>query len=226
MRFFRILRNRLRALFGRDVVVDEIHEEIQFHLVARIVEHQRRGLSPDEARRAALRKFGNPSVVEDHRSRPWPSLSRPAARSPRGSRRVARRGSIQSSPFAPTEQPCAGSTVFWDGCLGGGQTGEEYVMGPIMCQIPRRDQARDREPRLTEPGRERPAFGRFPRSGPRYTLPECEGSLSGPRKKDRLPSLRIPPCACAAGCAEQNCKTNAGPGSAARSLPRSWRTRP
>jgi putative ABC transport system permease protein len=65
MRLFRILRNRLRALFGRDVVVDEIHEEIQFHLDARIVEHQRRGLSPEEARRAALRRFGNPSVVED-----------------------------------------------------------------------------------------------------------------------------------------------------------------
>jgi len=65
MRLFRILRNRIRALVGRDGVVDEIHEEIQFHLDARSVEHQRRGLSPDEARRAALRKFGNPSVVED-----------------------------------------------------------------------------------------------------------------------------------------------------------------
>jgi predicted permease len=65
MRWFRILRSRLRALIGRDGVIDEIHEEIQFHLDARIVDHQRRGLSPDEARRAALRKFGNPSVVED-----------------------------------------------------------------------------------------------------------------------------------------------------------------
>ena len=65
MRLFRIVRNRIRALVGRDGVVDEIHEEIQFHLDARSVEHQRRGLSPDEARRAALRKFGNPSVVED-----------------------------------------------------------------------------------------------------------------------------------------------------------------
>src|SRR5260221_3967488 len=65
MRFFRILRDRLRALLGRDVVVDEIREEIQFHLDQRIVEHERRGLSPEEARRAALRKFGNPSVVQD-----------------------------------------------------------------------------------------------------------------------------------------------------------------
>jgi predicted permease len=65
MRLVRILRNRLRALLGRDVIVDEIHEEIQFHLHERIVEHERRGLSPAEARRTALRKFGNPSVVQD-----------------------------------------------------------------------------------------------------------------------------------------------------------------
>jgi hypothetical protein len=43
MRLFRLLRNRIRALLGRDAVVDEIHEEIQFHLDARILEHQRRG---------------------------------------------------------------------------------------------------------------------------------------------------------------------------------------
>jgi putative ABC transport system permease protein len=65
MHLLRILRNRLRALLGRDVVVDEIHEEIQFHLDERIVEHERRGLSPEEARRAAIRKFGNLSVVQD-----------------------------------------------------------------------------------------------------------------------------------------------------------------
>lgn len=65
MRVFRVLRNRLRALLGRDVVVDEIYEEIQFHLDERTVEHERRGLSSEEARRAALRRFGNPSVVQD-----------------------------------------------------------------------------------------------------------------------------------------------------------------
>jgi predicted permease len=65
MRAFRILRDRLRALLGRNVVVDEIHEEIQFHLRERIGEHERRGLSPDAARQAALRKFGSPSVMQD-----------------------------------------------------------------------------------------------------------------------------------------------------------------
>jgi predicted permease len=65
MRAFRILRDRLRAILGRNVVVDEIHEEIQFHLHERISEHERRGLSPNAARQAALRKFGSPSVVKD-----------------------------------------------------------------------------------------------------------------------------------------------------------------
>jgi predicted permease len=65
MSLFRILRDRLRALLGRDVVAEEIHEEIQFHLRARIEEQELHGLSPRAARRAALRKFGNPSVVQD-----------------------------------------------------------------------------------------------------------------------------------------------------------------
>jgi predicted permease len=65
MHAYRLLRDRLRALMGRDVIADEIHEEIQFHLGERIREHERRGLSPDAARRAALARFGNPSVIQD-----------------------------------------------------------------------------------------------------------------------------------------------------------------
>jgi predicted permease len=65
MHAYRLLRDRLRALMGRDVIADEIHEEIQFHIGERIREHERRGLSPDAARRAALARFGNPSVIQD-----------------------------------------------------------------------------------------------------------------------------------------------------------------
>ena len=65
MHVYRLLRDRLRALLGRNVIADEIHEEIQFHLSERIREYERRGLAPDAARRAALKKFGNPSVVQD-----------------------------------------------------------------------------------------------------------------------------------------------------------------
>jgi putative ABC transport system permease protein len=65
MRLIRILRDRFRALFGRDIVADEIREEIQFHLEERIREHERRGLSPEAAREAARQKFGNAAVVRD-----------------------------------------------------------------------------------------------------------------------------------------------------------------
>jgi putative ABC transport system permease protein len=65
MRVVRILRDRLRALFGGDVVSGEIHEEIQFHLDERIGEHERRGLSREAARQTALVKFGNPAVIAD-----------------------------------------------------------------------------------------------------------------------------------------------------------------
>src|SRR4051812_1762879 len=65
MHAYRLLRDRLRALLGRDAIAEEIHEEIQFHLSERIRELERRGLSPAAARRAALEKFGNPSVVQD-----------------------------------------------------------------------------------------------------------------------------------------------------------------
>jgi putative ABC transport system permease protein len=63
--WLRILRDRLRALFWRDGVTDEIQEEIQFHLDARVTEHERRGMPAAEARREARRRFGNPSVIHD-----------------------------------------------------------------------------------------------------------------------------------------------------------------
>lgn len=65
-RLWRILRGRWRALTRRSVVIDEIEEEIQFHLARRIEEHQRRGLDARAARRETIRKFGNPTVVADH----------------------------------------------------------------------------------------------------------------------------------------------------------------
>lgn len=65
MRALRVLRDRIRALVGRDTVADEIHEEVQFHLDSRIRDLEQRGLPRAAARRAALRKFGNPSVIED-----------------------------------------------------------------------------------------------------------------------------------------------------------------
>lgn len=65
MHAYRLLRDRLRALLGRDAIAEEIHEEIQFHLSERTREYERRGLPPSAARRAALNRFGNPAVIQD-----------------------------------------------------------------------------------------------------------------------------------------------------------------
>jgi predicted permease len=56
---------KLRALFRRDAVAGEIHDELAFHLEMRIEEYERRGLSRREARSQAMKRFGNPSVHQD-----------------------------------------------------------------------------------------------------------------------------------------------------------------
>src|SRR5688572_4454058 len=64
MRWLRTCRDRLRVLLGTDVAA-EIDEEIRFHLDQRIIELERQGLSPAEARRAALQRFGSPLLTRD-----------------------------------------------------------------------------------------------------------------------------------------------------------------
>ena len=49
----RHLRARVRALLRRDVITDEISEELRFHLEMRVQELEQRGLSSPEARRVA-----------------------------------------------------------------------------------------------------------------------------------------------------------------------------
>ena len=57
------LIRRLRQTFsGRD---DTFAEEMQFHLDRRIEDYVADGLSPDEARRKALRQFGNPASLRE-----------------------------------------------------------------------------------------------------------------------------------------------------------------
>ena len=61
----RIAIARLRALFRRDATTDEIREELQFHVEMRTEELARKGLEPAAARQAAVRRFGNPAVIQD-----------------------------------------------------------------------------------------------------------------------------------------------------------------
>jgi putative ABC transport system permease protein len=61
----RLARARLRALVRPSAIADEIREELDFHVEARTREHEDSGLSPGDARRAALARFGNPLVIHD-----------------------------------------------------------------------------------------------------------------------------------------------------------------
>src|SRR3954468_7877212 len=66
---------RLRALFSRRKLDADMCEEMRLHLEQRTRENLAAGLPPDEARYAALRKFGGmeqvKEVARDQRSFPW-----------------------------------------------------------------------------------------------------------------------------------------------------------
>ena len=62
---------RLRALFRRDRVARELDDEIQFHLDQQIAENIASGMNRQEARYAALRAFGNPTVLKEETQDTW-----------------------------------------------------------------------------------------------------------------------------------------------------------
>jgi hypothetical protein len=59
MEWFNILRARLRALFRRESVLQDIEEELRVHVEMETETNIKRGMPPDEARAAALKSFGN-----------------------------------------------------------------------------------------------------------------------------------------------------------------------
>jgi putative ABC transport system permease protein len=63
-RLLRIVQLRLRSLFRRGDVERELADELQYHIEQQTAENVRRGMSPDEARRAALREFGGTGGLE------------------------------------------------------------------------------------------------------------------------------------------------------------------
>jgi len=60
MEWFNILTARIRALFRRESVLQDIEEEQRIHIEMATEENLKRGLPPEEARAAALKSFGNP----------------------------------------------------------------------------------------------------------------------------------------------------------------------
>jgi putative ABC transport system permease protein len=59
MEWFNILMTRLRALFRRESVLQDIEEELRVHVEMETETNIKRGMPPDEARAAALKSFGN-----------------------------------------------------------------------------------------------------------------------------------------------------------------------
>jgi len=59
MKWFNILRDRLRALRRRDAVISDIDREMRSHLELQVEANINAGMSPEEAREKAMRSFGN-----------------------------------------------------------------------------------------------------------------------------------------------------------------------
>jgi len=65
MSWLGIFVHRLRAMVMKRKLDRELEEEISSHLEMQIEEHERQGMSPEEARFAALRKFGGVEQVKE-----------------------------------------------------------------------------------------------------------------------------------------------------------------
>src|SRR6476659_3773077 len=65
MKFLNILIARLRALLGRDKVLNEIDEEMKAHIELEADANRERGMTPEEARRSAIESFGNVGSIRD-----------------------------------------------------------------------------------------------------------------------------------------------------------------
>jgi predicted permease len=65
------LRLRLQSLFLRHRIADQLDDEIQFHLEQQIAENVAAGMSHAEARYAAMRAFGNPTVLKEETRDTW-----------------------------------------------------------------------------------------------------------------------------------------------------------
>src|SRR5262247_2869286 len=65
MAMLKKLRLRLRALFFKPKMEDELQAELQFHLEREIEENIARGMTPEDARYAAIRSFGGVERVKE-----------------------------------------------------------------------------------------------------------------------------------------------------------------
>src|SRR5580658_9115490 len=71
MRWLHKLAMRLRMMFRRDKECARLDDELRFHLDRQIAENISAGMSAEEARRSALRTFGNPALLRDRTRNTW-----------------------------------------------------------------------------------------------------------------------------------------------------------
>ena len=71
MRLLHRLRMISFTLFRRKAAGAELDEELRFHLEQQIAENRRAGMTEVEARQAALRLFGNPTVMREQVRDSW-----------------------------------------------------------------------------------------------------------------------------------------------------------
>src|SRR6202453_2878390 len=71
MRWFDRFRMAMLMLFRRRVQTARLDNELQFHLDQQIKENPAHGMPPTEARYAALRAFGNPTLLRHQARSTW-----------------------------------------------------------------------------------------------------------------------------------------------------------
>ncbi len=71
MRWMNRLAMNVRMLFGRRKAGVQLDAELHFHLENQVAENRAAGMSAEEARRAALRAFGNPALLRDETHATW-----------------------------------------------------------------------------------------------------------------------------------------------------------
>lgn len=71
MRWVRRVGMAMRALFRRRSATERLNAELEFHIEQQTAEFETAGMAPDEARAAALRSFGNPTLLREQTRETW-----------------------------------------------------------------------------------------------------------------------------------------------------------
>jgi predicted permease len=71
MRFFDRFRMAASMLLHRNAETQRLNDELQFHLQQQVAENMSQGMSEGEARSAALRAFGNPTLLREQARSQW-----------------------------------------------------------------------------------------------------------------------------------------------------------